>query len=252
MCGRYSITAPLAALRQLFIFPELPNLPPRGNVAPTQEVPAVRMEADGRHLAMLRWGLVPGWAKDIKIGYKMINARSETVSSNGAFRAAFRARRCLILADGFYEWRSADRGGKTPVKQPYRVTLADGAPFAFAGLWEHWKNPETGAPMESCTIITTEANRTLAPIHHRMPVILPSQAHAAWLDPAARGDGLQALLRPYPADRVVVFPVSSAVNSVKNDAPSLTARTGPNLDPGAPNPGAPNPEPVEPAQGSLF
>ena len=247
MCGRYSITSPLEALRRLFVFPERPNLPPRGNVAPTQAVPAVRMEADGRHLAMLRWGLVPGWAKDIGIGYKMINARSETLSSNGAFRAAFRARRCLIPADGFYEWRGKDRGGGKPVKQPYRVTLADGAPFAFAGLWEHWKNPETGAPMESCAIITTEANRALAPVHRRMPVILPTEAHAAWLDPAARGDGWRALLRPYPAERVGVFQVSSAVNSVKNDAPSLTERTGPNLDPGAPDP-----EPVEPAQGSLF
>lgn len=247
MCGRYSITSPLEALRRLFVFPERPNLPPRGNVAPTQAVPAVRMEADGRHLVMPRWGLVPGWAKDIGIGYKMINARSETLSGNGAFRAAFHARRCLIPADGFYEWRGEDRGGGKPVKQPYRVTLADGAPFAFAGLWEHWKNPETGEPMESCAIITTEANRALAPVHHRMPVILPTEAHAAWLDPAARGDGLRALLRPYPADRVVVFPVSSAVNSVKNDAPGLTERTGPNLDPGAPDP-----QPVEPAQGRLF
>lgn len=260
MCGRYSLTSPIEALRQLFIFPELPNLPPRANVAPSQEVPAVRIETrsdeggagdgaedSGRHLAMLRWGLVPGWAKDIKIGYKMINARAETVASNGAFRTAFQQRRCLILADGFYEWRSEDRGGKKPVKQPYRVTLADAAPFAFAGLWEHWKNPETGEPLESCTIITTEANATLAPVHHRMPVILPNEAHAAWLDPASPGADLQRLLAPYPADGVTVFPVSMAVNSVKNDDPSLTEATGPALDPDAPDP-----LPVAPKQGSLF
>ena len=173
---------------------------------------------------MLRWGLVPGWAKDIKIGYKMINARSETVASNGAFKNAFKHRRCLILADGFYEWRSEDQGGKKPVKQPYRVTLTDGAPFAFAGLWERWKNRETGEPLESCTIITTEANATLAPVHHRMPVILPSEAHETWLDPEAGSDDLQALLKPYPAEGVIVFPVSTAVNNVKNDELSLVER----------------------------
>jgi putative SOS response-associated peptidase YedK len=213
MCGRYSITTPIEGLRQIFLFEELPNLEARYNVAPSQEVPAVRLEDDGkRHLRMLRWGLIPFWAKDRKIGYKTINARAETVADKPAFRSAFRQRRCLIPADGFYEWHTEDGG-----KQPYRVVMADGSPFAFAGLWESWRDPEAGETVESCTIIVTDANATLRPIHHRMPVILPPAAYGPWLDPEAGRDALEALLQPCPDDVVAAYKVSTHVNKPAND-----------------------------------
>lgn len=219
MCGRYMIVSNTEALRRLFRFPELPNLEPRYNVAPSQEVPVIRRGADGRaHFAMLRWGLVPSWAKDLKIGTKMINARAETVAEKPAFRAAFKARRCLVPADGFYEWR-AEEGGK----QPYLIRMADEAPFAFAGLWESWRNPESGETVESCTIIVTDANDLVAPIHDRMPVILAPNDYDPWLFSEAAGEDLQGLLGPYPAGAMTVHPVSKAVNNVRNDDPSLIA-----------------------------
>ena len=215
MCGRYSITTPVEGLRQIFLFEELPNLAPRYNVAPSQEVPAVRLEEDGkRHLRLLRWGLIPSWAKDRKIGYKTINARAETVAEKPAFRSAFRRRRCLLLADGFYEWRSEENG-----KQPYRIVMADGAPFAFAGLWETWRDPEGGEAVESCSIVVTDANERLREIHHRMPVILPTEAQASWLDPESGREDLEALLRPYPGEAMEAFPVSTLVNKPANDDP---------------------------------
>ena len=157
MCGRYTLPLPYSELVRLYRItegPHIPNLPPRWNIAPSQEIPAVRTDRDGkRRLVTLRWGLIPYWAKDAKIGYRTINARAETIATAPAFREAFRKRRCLIPADGFYEW--AKRGG---TRQPYRVILKDGAPFALAGLWERWRNPESGEKIESCTIIVTDAN----------------------------------------------------------------------------------------------
>lgn len=224
MCGRYSLTTPAEAVRRLLRYPERPNLRPRANIAPTQDVAAVRLErrdsetAPAVHFVWLRWGLIPSWAKDAAIGSRMINARAESVADKPAFRAAFRQRRCLIAADGFYEWRS--EGGQ---KQPYRVALADGGPFAFAGLWERWTKGADGAPVESCTIVTTEANERLRPIHPRMPVILDPADFDAWLDPDTPGPEAQALLRPFPGDRLTAYRVSRLINNVANDDPSLIA-----------------------------
>ncbi len=216
MCGRYSLTSPVEAMGQLFLFEERPNLQPRYNIAPTQEAPVVGQRPDGkRGLAMLRWGLVPGWAKDLSIGARMINARAETVAEKPAFRAAFRRRRCLVAADGFYEWKKA---ADSP-KRPYRAALADGGPFGFAGLWETWRGPE--GPVKSFTIITTDANPLLAEIHDRMPVILDPADHARWLDPAAAARDLLALLKPYPAEKMTAYPVDRRVGKVQNDDPGL-------------------------------
>lgn len=224
MCGRYSITSPTEAIQRVFRVPERPNLPARYNVAPTQQVPAVRLEtgADGdggRHLAMLRWGLIPFWADDISIGSRLINARAESAAEKPAFRAAFRRRRCLIVADGFFEWKKpAAKGGK---KQPYRAALKDGGPFGFAGLWERWTDPQDQSVVESCTILTTEANALCRPIHDRMPVILPADAYDTWLDPETDPADAKALLRPYPSDAMTVHPVSTKVNAVANDGPEV-------------------------------
>lgn len=217
MCGRYSLTALAELVRYVLDYPERPNLEPRANIAPTQAVAAVRLGEDGaRHFATLRWGLIPSWAKDAAIASKTINARGETVAEKPAFRAAFRARRCLIPADGFYEWKT-----ENGAKQPYRIARADGAPFAFAGLWERWEKASDGVPVETSTIVTTDANETLRPIHHRMPVILDPADFAAWLDPAARPADLQALLRPFPSRDLIAYRVSRRVNAVANDDLSL-------------------------------
>ncbi len=237
MCGRYSLTTPVESLRSLFGFDARPNLASRYNIAPTQPVAVVRWDAEAgaRRFAMLRWGLIPSWAKDPAIGARMINARAETVAEKPAFRAAFRRRRCLVLADGFYEWKKADDGSK----QPWRITCADAAAFAFAGLWEHWDSPD-GDAVESCTIVTTGAASAIEHIHPRMPVILPSGAVETWLtgDPAAVG----SLLHPYEG-ALVAHPVSRRVNSVRNDDADL-------IEPASPEETPPAPE--EPAQGSLF
>lgn len=225
MCGRYMITSSVEALRQLFHFEERPNLAPRYNVAPTQAVPIVRRSDDGgRQLAMARWGLVPFWAKDLKVGYRMINARAETVAEKPAFRAAFKARRCLIPADGFYEWK-AEAGGK----QPYLIRLESSEPFAFAGLWERWTEPESGERIESCAIIVTSANELVARVHDRMPVILAPNDHDPWLYGESERDDLQQLLAPYPAEAMTACPVSKAVNSPKNDGPELIEPVGEEL-----------------------
>ena len=214
MCGRYLITTPVEAIRRIFQVEQRPNLAARYNVAPTQAVPIIRRNDGGRELVMARWGLVPFWAKDLKIGNKLINARAETVAEKPAFRDAFRRRRCLVIADGFYEWRKVDGG-----KQPYLIRVAGGAPFAFAGLWERWTDKATGERIESCTIIVREANALIAPIHDRMPVILPPEHYESWLDPSA-GDGAR-LLTAYPAEAMEAFPVSARVGNVRNDDPAL-------------------------------
>lgn len=217
MCCRFSLITPAEVVRRLLGYPERPNLMPRANIAPTQDVGAVRLGADGaRHFVWLRWGLIPAWAKDAAIGNKMINARAETVAEKPAFRAAFRCRRCLVAADGFYEWRSEGGG-----KQPYRVTRADGVPFAFAGLWERWDKTPDGPPLETCCIVTTDANDLVRPIHPRMPVILDPEDVAPWLDPATPPGEAQALLRPYPPEGLVAYRVSRRVNAVANEDLSL-------------------------------
>ena len=221
MCGRFTLSSPSETVEALFELAETPDLVARYNVAPTQTVASVLIDAgkSQRVLRMLHWGLVPSWAKDPGIGSRMINARSETVATKPSFRAAFRRRRCLIVADGFYEWKKLERG-----KQPYYIRLADGAPFAFAGLWEHWDGGD-GSAVDSCTIITTEPNELTRDIHNRMPVILARDDHATWLDPELTDpDDVQSLLRPYPADHMEAYPVSTRVNRASNDVPECIER----------------------------
>ena len=214
MCGRYVVKSPSAKLKVRFHLDDAPLFEPRYNVAPTQLVPAVRLENGKHRLAMLRWGLIPSWAKDAKIGYRLINARADTVATKPSFRSAFKRRRCLVVADGFYEWK---RDGK--VKQPFFIHRTDAEPFAFAGLWEGWENPEDGKEVQSCSLITTEANELMAPIHDRMPVILEESANDRWLDADEPVSDLQALLKPYPTDEMAAYAISTYVNSLKNQGP---------------------------------
>jgi len=218
MCGRYTLQAsPEELARQFSVEVEDPSLfKPRYNIAPSQNVAVVRLKPDTsqRELVRLRWGLIPSWSKDPKIAYSTINAKAETVAEKPAFRSAFRKRRCLIPADGFYEWQKQGRQ-----KQPIYICLRDRRPFAFAGLWEHWE-PKYGEPIESCTIITTEPNELMKPVHNRMPVILAPEKYDLWIDPAAQQmDSLQALLKPYPAEEMEGYPVSKMVNNPRFDAP---------------------------------
>ncbi len=219
MCGRYTLSTPVGVLAEEFgLFGSLPEVPPSYNVAPTQEVAAIMEGGGERRLEMLRWGLIPSWAKDPAIGARMINARSETVAEKPSFRGAFKKRRCLIPADGFYEWQKTNGG-----KQPYYIRMENGRPFALAGLWEIWDRD--GEEIRSCTILTTEANRLVGEIHHRMPVILPPEDYELWLDPSIQeADPLLPLLNPYPADPMEAYPVSRFVNSPKNDGPGCVER----------------------------
>jgi putative SOS response-associated peptidase YedK len=223
MCGRYRLHAAPGVLHdwaELRVNP-LPNIRPRWNIAPTQDAPVIRRhpETGARHLDELRWGLVPHWAKDATGGARMINARAETVATLPAFRDGFAKRRCLVPADGFYEWH-----GEKPPKQPYTVAMASGAPMMFAGLWSGWRAPN-GEVLRSFTICTTEANARLRPLHHRMPVILPRAAWAAWLGEGdASAAELQALLRPCPDDWVTAWPVSRRVGKVSEDDAGLVER----------------------------
>jgi putative SOS response-associated peptidase YedK len=217
MCGRYSITTAPEAMRRLFrIEGPLLNIEPRYNLAPTQLAPVIRPRTEGgNELAMMRWGLVPSWSKKGPVsGFTMINARAETVADKPAYRAAFRERRCLVPADGFYEWKKLGRE-----KQPYRFTMADVAPFAFAGLWESWRDP-TGGSLLSFTIIVTVANALVSTVHDRMPVILAAGQADAWLAGGSR-EAMLALLQPFPADRMAAKPVSRRVNSAANDDPGV-------------------------------
>ena len=220
MCGRYSLTEALDVIVQHFLIqhvgPEVAaGYRPSYNVAPSQDVLVIGLRLGARAAALHRWGLIPGWAKDPSIGYKMINARAETVHERPAYRGPFRSRRCLIPADGLYEWK---REGKR--KQPYRFLMKDEKPFAFAGLWDEWRGPD-GQTIRSCTIITTEPNELLATVHDRMPVILPPDAYDEWLDPRTKPDRLRALLVPYPAEQMKGYPVSPRVNSPANNDPEL-------------------------------
>ena len=218
MCGRYELHSNPAAIALAFGLAHAPSVRPRYNVAPMQEVPIVRVSASGsREFVAVRWGLVPRWAKDPAIGSKMINARGETVATKPSFRTAFRRHRCLIPANGFYEWMPAADGRK----QPVLIAMKDGSVFAFAGLYERWLTGD-GEPLDSCTILTTDANDLLRAVHDRMPVIVPADQYARWLDPAQ--DGPQALVAPYPSDAMTWWPVSSRVNSVRHDDASLIER----------------------------
>jgi putative SOS response-associated peptidase YedK len=218
VCGRYELHANPAAIALAFGLAHAPSVRPRYNVAPMQEVPIVRVSASGaRELVAVRWGLVPRWAKDPAIGSKMINARGETVATKPSFRTAFRRHRCLIPANGFYEWMQAADGRK----QPVLIAMKDGNVFAFAGLYERWLTGD-GAPLDSCAILTTDANELLRAVHDRMPVIVPPDQYARWLDPAQ--DGPQALVAPYPSGPMTWWPVSSRVNSVRHDDASLIER----------------------------
>ena len=221
MCGRFTLTTDPGVVARRFGAPPTQGggARPRYNVAPTQTV--VTVTDDGtRHLEPMRWGLVPRWAKDAKGGARMINARAETLAERPAFRGVLRRQRCLIPADGFYEW-AEDPGGRK-AKQPLYVRLTTGEPFAFAGLWDEWRPPDGGEPLRSCTIVTTAANALLAAFHHRMPVILAPEVEAVWLDPGLSDpEHLRSLLVPYPAEAMEAYPVSPAVNAVGNDDAQL-------------------------------
>lgn len=218
MCGRFTLTASPDQLATLFELPQEPVVVPRYNIAPTQPVALVRMnpQAAAREWALTYWGLVPSWSKDPAMGARMINARAETVTEKPAFRAAFKRRRCLVPASGFYEWKKEGKG-----KQPYYITTPEGAPFAIAGLWEYWEGAD-GSALESCTLLTTSANALMQPLHDRMPVIVQPEDYAQWLGsgrdetPQAL-DQLQHLLRPYADDGLVAYPVSTYVNNTRNE-----------------------------------
>jgi putative SOS response-associated peptidase YedK len=214
MCGRFTNQITWRELVELYLIHDQPalNLRPRYNVAPSQDIPIVRPADDGREVAIARWGLVPFWAKDLKVGYKMINAKAETVDEKPSFRNAFKARRCLIPADGFYEWKKLKGGDK----QPYRLCLKDRKPFAFAGLWETNDKLE----VTSCSIITTTPNEVAGAIHDRMPVILDPEDYEAWLSNDTPANDAKALLTPY-AGEMIAYPVTRDVGSPKNDGPEL-------------------------------
>lgn len=215
MCGRFSITSPPEAMRALFGYLDEPDFPPRYNIAPSQPVPIVIREQGKRRFLLVRWGLVPSWAKEIPQSL-LINARAETIAEKPSFRGAFRHHRALMPADGFYEWQAVGKGAK----QPYFIRRRDRKPFAMAAVWDIWM-PSGGSELDSCAIVTTEANKTLKPVHHRMPVILDEKDWDLWLDPAATERELLALLRPAPDDLLEAIPVSTRINSAANDGPSL-------------------------------
>ncbi|MGA7887783.1 MAG: SOS response-associated peptidase [Acidobacteriaceae bacterium] len=223
MCGRYYRRSDKQRIAEAFRIgiPPTFDILPSYNVAPQTFQPIVRLDAESRQreLALLRWGLIPFWAKDAKIGYSTINAKAETLATAPAFRAALKRRRCLVPADGFYEWQPLD----TKTKQPWAITLKDGSPFAFAGLWDTWKDKTTGQPLETYTIITTEPNELTAKLHNRMPVIVAPRDYERWLAPADPARLPIDLLRPFDADLMTSWKVSPAVGNVRNNSPDLCA-----------------------------
>ncbi len=245
MCGRYTLFVPPEVLKQRFKSSiderNVPKLHPRYNIAPTQEVPIITAHRP-REISFARWGLIPSWSKDESIGTKLINARSETLLEKPSFRTSFRKRRCLVIANGFYEWRTLSseeaaaaglankrKRATTTVKQPMFVSLQSGEPFALAGLWDEWRNPAALAsptslvepPLRTCTIITTEPNSLIATMHHRMAVILVPEEEDLWLDETVPEQELLRLLKPYPSEAMVARPASLGVNSVATDDASL-------------------------------
>ena len=221
MCGRYSLIADIGELQERFDFDgsELTHVP-RYNITPTQMALAVT-NGSGRRGSYMRWGLIPSWAKCASAGNRMINARAETLAERHSFRTAFQRRRCLVLADGFYEWQRKGSG-----KRPMWIAMASGEPFAFAGLWDAWRDPK-GEVVRSCAIITTAANESLSPIHDRMPVILPRELEPLWLDHDLQDyAALAGILTPYITDDMEAYEVSSLVNSPANDGPELIVPVG--------------------------
>ncbi len=227
MCGRYTLTTPGELITEHYGLDSEPEVEARYNIAPTQEVAAVRAGPEGkpggaRRFVRLRWGLVPHWAKDPSIGNKMINARSESAAEKPAFRSSFKRRRCLVLADGFYEWKKVE-GGK---KQPWYFRLGSGDPFAFAGLWASWGQGDE--ELETCTILTTDANELVGKVHPRMPVILEPGDYDLWLDPGqGERERLEAILGPLDPAAMIAYPVSTRVNSPANDEPAVIEPAGP-------------------------
>jgi putative SOS response-associated peptidase YedK len=214
MCGRFTLTVDPAKLQDAFTDIDFPaRFAPRFNIAPTQ--PVLAIPNDGHNKAdFFVWGLIPTWAKDPSIGNRLINARGETLAEKPSFRGSYKYKRCLIIADGFYEWKQQP-GTKTKI--PHFIHMQDRQPFAFAGLWDEWNSPD-GSQLRSCTIITTEPNDFMAPIHNRMPVILPTDAYAKWLDTMPQTpENLNPLIKPYPAEEMAAYPVSTLVNNPKND-----------------------------------
>jgi putative SOS response-associated peptidase YedK len=225
VCGRYTLRTSGKGLAKAFGLANEPSLSPRYNIAPTQPVPIIRVlrtnpETNERELLPFRWGLIPSWADDPAIGNRLINARAETVATKPSFRAALKKRRCLIPADGFYEWKKEGAN-----KQPLHICRKDGQPFAFAGIWEEWERE--GEIIESCAIITTEANELMAAFHDRMPVILDPRDYDLWLDPDVTDPKLlEPLLRPFPSEELVVYPVNKVVNNPKNEDPRCVEPAG--------------------------
>jgi putative SOS response-associated peptidase YedK len=254
MCGRYELHTNPAAVALAFGLDHPPDIRPRYNIAPMQQVPIVRVNAKGqRELVQVRWGLVPRWAKDPSIGARMINARGETAASKASFRTAYRRHRCLLPADGFYEWRRTADGAK----QPMRIAMRDGSTFALAGLYERWLAPD-GEPLDTCTVLTTEADALVRPLHDRMPVIVPREAYERWLDP--QEDDPSDLVGPLASGQMTFHAVSTKVNNVRNDDASCIEPLAGQDDEGAAE-AAPEPpgEIVEddegdaaPVQSSLF
>lgn len=223
MCGRFTLTIDPYHLQEAFPWAVIPNdLNPRYNIAPSQPIAVIPNTGDNV-VSMYKWGLIPSWSKDPSIGDRMINARAESLAEKPSFRNAFRRRRCLILADGFYEWKQIP-GAKS--KQPVYLRMNDGKPFAFAGLWELWSSPD-GSEIRSCTIITTRPNALIEPIHNRMPVILSPDFYGLWLKPEDQPIAeLNKLLEPYPANDMVAYPVSKLVNTPQYDTPELIKPVG--------------------------
>ena len=217
MCGRFTLTLDPGELQELLeLGPFVHIVQPRYNIAPSQPIPIVK-DSQKREVELYRWGLVPSWADDPKIGYRMINARSETAHEKPSFRAAFKRRRCLILADGFFEWHAEQKGAQ---KTPYLFKLKNDNPFTFAGLYEHWQAPE-GGELHTCTILTCPPNDLVKDYHNRMPVMLGDKTRWAWLEEDQDENVLLDLLTPYPAEEMKCYPVSRAVNSPENDRPEV-------------------------------
>lgn len=222
MCARFTLTAPANRITELFELALPVDILPRYNIAPTQNVLAVRLdEHNQKEYAWFRWGLVPSWADDLKIGQRLLNARSETVGEKPAFRDAIRKRRCLIAADGYYEWK-----GEKGQKQPYFIHLPQRTPFAFAGIWERWHDPE-GKLIETCSILTAEANEQMKALHDRMPVIVPKVKHVRWLDPAIKQAAeLSDMLQAPPNDALALYPVSTKVGNPRFEDPGFVEPIG--------------------------
>lgn len=220
MCGRYTLVTDIETMMKRFFVNGVPiDLKPRYNIAPGQMIPAIIEDKGTRRIGQLRWGLIPAWAKDEKIGYKMINAKAETIEEKPAFRTLFKRKRCIIPADGFFEWKQTKQG-----KQPMRMTLKNRGLFAFAGLYDTWVRLD-GEKVHTCTIITTEPNRVVADIHKRMPVILRPEDEGIWLDREHDdSERLHSLLVPYEADEMMAYPVSTMVGNVNNDQPECIAK----------------------------